>query len=194
MIKRALVLLTLTLVFMMASCKRGEQPASTSSSGTAGYGFGDKKAAAAKALPEGIEVGTRLPAYAATSLDGSKFDLQGKRGKVVLLNAWATWCGPCRFEIPELQRMQNQYASKGFEVIGVSLDEGDVDGVKNFVGEQKVTYPIVLDPEQKLANLLQISVLPTTVLLDRDGKIVWKKMGAIFENDAELKKAIESAL
>jgi thiol-disulfide isomerase/thioredoxin len=136
-----------------------------------------------------------MPEYAAMYLDGSKFDLAAKRDKLVLLNVWATWCGPCRYEIPELQKLHEQYAPRGLEVIGVSVDESGVEPVRSFVAEQKkMAYPIVLDAEGKIANLLQTTVLPTSVLVDHKGRIVWKKYGAIMEGDEELKKAIEAAL
>ena len=128
-------------------------------------------------------------------LDGSKFDLASKRDKVVLLNLWATWCGPCRYEIPELQTIHAKYAPKGFEVIGVSVDESGVESVRDFIKEQKkMTYPVVVDADGKITNILETSVLPTSVLLDRTGKIVWKKYGAIMEGDPELKQAIEKTL
>ncbi len=193
--KKAALALTLSLVFV-AACKRGEQPATGTAASTAGYGK-DKpqtRSAATSTAPVGIEVGSTMPEYSAMWLDGSKFELAAKRDKVVLLNIWATWCGPCRYEIPELERLHTQYASKGFEVIGVSVDEGGPDVVKQFVTEQKITYPIALDPEGKIANLMNTSVLPTTVLIGRDGRILWKKMMVVTENDEELKKAIESAL
>lgn len=142
----------------------------------------------------GNEVGFYLPEYSAAKLDGSKFDLEQERGKVVLLNLWATWCGPCRYEIPELQRIHDRYASRGFAVIGVSVDESGVESVREFVEEQNMTYPVVLDAEGKLATILQTSVLPTTVLVDKGGRILWKKYGLIREGDPELQKAIETAL
>ncbi len=194
--KKIALLLTMT-VALAAACKRAEQPVTGSGAGTTA---GDQdpnatpKPGTQAQAAVGIDVGSTMPEYSALWLDGSKFELASRREKVVLLNIWATWCGPCRYEIPELQRMHDAFASKGFEVIGVSVDESGVESVKQFVGEQKMSYPIALDPEGKLATLLQTSVLPTTVLLDRSGKIVWKKYGAIFENDAELKKAIEDAL
>ncbi|HEX6099535.1 MAG TPA: TlpA disulfide reductase family protein [Thermoanaerobaculia bacterium] len=177
------VLLLLLVVVVIAGCKRGEKP----------FGGGGGKAATATA-PTGTEVGMQLPDYAAMYTDGTKFDLAGRRGKVVLLNLWATWCGPCRFEIPELQRIHDAYAARGFEVVGVSVDESGVESVKQFIDEQKMRYPVVLDPQGKLATVLQTSVLPTSVLLDRNGKIVWKKYGAIFEKDQELDAAIKKAL
>lgn len=127
-------------------------------------------------------------------LDGSRFDLATRKGTVVLLNVWATWCGPCRHEIPELQAIHDKYKPQGFEVIGVSVDESGVDSVKQFAVEQKMTYPVAIDAEGKIADLLQTSVLPTSVLIDRQGKIVWKKFGAVLPNDVELTQAIEAAL
>lgn len=162
----------------VAACKRGETPQKTP----------------AAATTTGTEVGAAIPEYSAMNLDGTKFDLAGRRGKVVLLNVWATWCGPCVYEIPELQRIHDLYAARGFEVVGVSVDEGGIEPVKQFVDGKKMRYPIALDPQGKLASLLQTSVLPTSVLVDRTGKILWKKYGAILEHDAELDAAIQKAL
>ena len=177
----------LVLVVVIAGCKRGETPAGSASRG------GAAKTATA-ATTTGIEVGSTMPDYSAMNLDGTKFDLAGRRGKVVLLNVWATWCGPCVFEIPELQRIHDAYAARGFEVVGVSGDESGVESVKQFMDEKKMRYPVALDPQGQLANLLQTTVLPTSVLVDRSGKIIWKKYGAIFENDQELDEAIKKAL
>jgi thiol-disulfide isomerase/thioredoxin len=183
------ILVLLVTVVALSGCKRGEKPLADND--------GKKPATTTAAAPQtttGTEVGSNMPEYSATNLDGSKFELAARREKVVLLNVWATWCGPCRYEIPELQRIHNENASRGFEVVGVSVDESGVESVKQFVDEYKMTYPVTLDPQGKLANILQTSVLPTSVLLDRNGKIVWKKYGAILENDEELKAAIEAAL
>jgi cytochrome c biogenesis protein CcmG, thiol:disulfide interchange protein DsbE len=140
------------------------------------------------------DVGDPMPAYSATYLDGKTMNIAGEKGNVVFLNVWATWCGPCRFETPELQTLQNQYAASGLKVIGVSVDEGDTEPVKTFVAEQKITYPIAVDPEGRIANLVQTTVLPTSLLIDRTGKIVWRQIGAIMPNDAKLKAAVEKAV
>lgn len=145
-------------------------------------------------LPAGTEVGSRMPRYTAKLLDGSTFDTSAERGNVVLLNLWATWCPPCRYEIPELQAMHDRLKSRNFKVVGVSVDEGATDEVRNFVREQSMTYLVAHDAEANLANLLDTSVLPTSILIDRYGKIVWRKMGAVEQNDAELVKALEKAL
>ena len=185
--KLALVLLLIAVL----SCRKGEE-----ATGTAGHTDPNTRGAspAPAATATGTDVGSTLPEYSAMWLDGSKFELAKRRENVVLLNVWATWCGPCRYEIPELQALHDRYKDRKFEVIGVSVDESGVDAVKEFVEQQKMTYPVALDAEGKLANLLQTSVLPTTVLLDREGKIVWKRFGAILPNDQELTKAIEATL
>jgi cytochrome c biogenesis protein CcmG, thiol:disulfide interchange protein DsbE len=153
-----------------------------------------KRGEEAAAAPS-TDVGATMPPYQATMLDGTPFDLSAERGKkVVFLNLWATWCGPCRFEIPELEKMHAKYAARGFEVVGVSVDEGGAEAVKPFVKEQPIGYPIALDPNVKIANILQTTVLPTSVLIDRDGKIVWRRIGALMGPDATLDAAIEKAL
>jgi thiol-disulfide isomerase/thioredoxin len=140
------------------------------------------------------DVGDPMPPYSAKYLDGKPMTIAAEKGNVVFLNVWATWCGPCRFETPELQSLQTQYAAKGLKVIGVSVDEGETDAVKTFVAEQKITYPIAVDPEGRIANLVQTTVLPTSLLIDRSGKIVWRQIGAILPNDAKLKAAVEKAV
>jgi cytochrome c biogenesis protein CcmG/thiol:disulfide interchange protein DsbE len=186
------------MVFAIVSCKRGEKKTfgfnTTTTSATSTTGTQPETAGAAEPA-EAAAVGTAMPAYTATYLDGTKFDMAARRHNVVLLNVWATWCGPCVYEIPELQQIHEQYGPRGFEVIGASLDEGGADEVRQFIADQKkMTYPIVLDPEGKIAALLETGVLPTTVLVDRSGRVVWKKYGAIMPGDEELKKAIEKAV
>jgi peroxiredoxin len=187
------ILGVIAIAAALAACGKREE-AVTATTTAAGTTAPQPAQASPAPTTTGPNVGQLMPAYTAKRLDGSAFDLAGERNKVVLLNVWATWCGPCRFEIPELQTAQNAYASRGFEVVGVSVDEGAPEAVKEFVDAQKMTYPIVLDPEGKVAALLDASVLPTTVLIDRQGRIVWKKIGAIMPKDDELTKAIEKAL
>lgn len=182
------ILLALSLTLVLAGCRRAETPEGGSAAG------GARSPATTRTATVGTEVGSVLPEYTAAWLDGSRFDLAERRGRTVLVNLWATWCPPCRAEIPELQRLHDRYGANGFEVIGVSVDEGGVETVRQFVGERKVTYPIIIDPEGKLASILQTSVLPTSLLLDRQGKIVWKHYGAVREDDPELRKAIEGAV
>ena len=142
------------------------------------------------------EVGDMMPGYAAPYLkDASTFRLEGEKGNVVFVNVWATWCGPCRNEIPELQRLHDKYAQQGFKVIGISIDDGPPDDVKTYVKEAKITYPIALDQQSHIANVLQTTQLPTSVILDKKGRIVWRKIGAVTPNEvSEVEAVIEKAL
>jgi len=153
-----------------------------------------KSASESATAPGEVGVGSTMPPYTAAMLDGGTFDVAAERGHVVLLNVWATWCGPCRYEIPALEKLHQKYGGRGFKVIGISIDEGESQPVKQFVTDNAVRYPVALDPDGKAANLFQTSVIPTSVLIDRKGKVIWKKYGAIDENEEPLAKAIEAAL
>ena len=190
LMRRLAVLLALLLTF--AACNRKETAAGND--GVRPVAQTASTATTAPATATGIDVGSLMPPYTANNLDGTPFDLATKRNSVVLVNIWATWCGPCRYEIPELQAIHDRFKPRGFEVIGVSVDEGAPETVRAFAAERKMTYPIVLDPRGSLADTLQTGLLPTTVLVDRNGKIVWKKLGAIMPGDQELLEAIEAAL
>jgi thiol-disulfide isomerase/thioredoxin len=195
---RKLVSVSLAAVVLLAACKRGEKAAPATTSGTYANATTTEAQPANSGAPTSasgaLDVGSAMPEYSATALDGSKFELASHRDKVVLLNIWATWCGPCRFEIPELQTLQAKYAARGFEVVGISVDESGVDSVRQFVDQNKMTYPIAIDAEGRIAGMFQTSVLPTSAIVDRTGRVIWKKYGAIEPNDAALRKAIEKAL
>jgi thiol-disulfide isomerase/thioredoxin len=193
-------LATLCAVVLAAACAKHEtQPVNPAKPATSATSSTSPVSKTAKEPPAEVasartDVGDPMPAYTAKYLDGKPLDLATEKGNVIFLNVWATWCGPCRFETPELQALQTQYAGKGLKVIGVSVDEGETAAVKTFVTEQKITYPIAVDPEGRIANLLQTTVLPTSLLLDRKGKIVWRQIGAIMPNDAKLKAAVEKSV
>ena len=191
---RILVLLATALVFAACSKSETKQPAPGAPAAQATAPAATATTPATETAEAGTDVGAVMPAYSAAMLDGSKFDVAAERGNVLLLNVWATWCGPCRYEIPELQKLHGRYAAQKFKVIGVSIDDTGEEGVRQFVNENKIDYPVALDAEARLANIFQTSVLPTTVLIDRTGKIVWKKYGLIESGDKALTDAIEAAL
>ncbi len=195
---KSAMIVTLSAMLAFAGCSRFDETAvkapPASATAPAAAAQATDTIAPATGTVAGVDVGATMPAYEARKLEGGSFDVAAERGNVLLLNVWATWCGPCRYEIPELGKLHAKYAAQRFKVIGVSIDEGDEAAVKKFVAENEVNYPVVLDPEAKLASLFETSVLPTTVLLDRQGKIVWKKYGAIEAGEAELARAIEMAI
>lgn len=145
--------------------------------------------------PTTVEVGNVAPAYAATTLAGDKTSLGKLRGKVVLLNVWATWCVPCREEVPYLESLYQRETARGFEVIGVSVDaRGSENAIADFQRDFKMTYPIWLDPDQNVQALYRALGVPASYLIDRDGVLRWQKLGAIRSNDPMLIQALELAL
>ena len=116
------------------------------------------------------------PDFSLKTLDGQEITLSRLRGKVILIDFWATWCGPCRESIPHLIHLHNTYQAKGFEVIGLSQDKGDVETVRNFVKSLDIPYPIAMSPEE-VSRSFGVSALPTAFLVDREGRIQQKMLG-----------------
>ncbi len=108
--------------------------------------------------------------FTLADLGGKIWTLKELRGKVVLLNFWATWCPPCRKEMPDLETLNQQFKDQGLVILAIS-DE-DAGKVKPFIAQQKVTYPILLDPGRKVNELFQIEGIPKTFVYDRNGKLV----------------------
>lgn len=145
--------------------------------------------------PARVDIGLPVPAYSALSLSGDSVSLAAQRGKVVLLNVWATWCHPCRDEIPELQAIHEKYAARGLELVGVSVDtESADDAIRAFARDFRMTYPIWRDPGERVSAQFHIVGVPTTFLIDREGVLRWRKTGPIKPGDAALTRALEQAL
>jgi cytochrome c-type biogenesis protein len=142
-----------------------------------------------------VDIGLPAPAYSATNMAGDSVSLESQRGKVVLLNVWATWCHPCRDEIPELRRIHAIYAPRGMELIGVSVDaDGNDDGIRAFMREFEMAYPVWRDPGEDVSARFLVVGVPATFLVDRQGVLRWRKTGPIQQGDTSLTNAIERAL
>lgn len=141
------------------------------------------------------EIGAPAPEYVAETLDGDSVRLADLQGRVVLLNVWATWCPPCREEIPALQEIHERFSPQGFEVLGVSIDgRSERENVRRFMSEMKVTYPLWHDADDLISNRFQIIGMPTTFLIGRNGKILWRHIGPVTADDPLLHEAVERAL
>jgi len=119
----------------------------------------------------GVEAKPRVPRYALTALDGTPISPDALRGKVVLVNFWATWCLPCRVEMPLLQRMSERHRDAGLVVVGLSVDRGDEDAVRSFLRERNVTYRVAMvgaDVERAFGG---VRGYPTSILIDRGGVV-----------------------
>jgi cytochrome c biogenesis protein CcmG, thiol:disulfide interchange protein DsbE len=135
------------------------------------------------------------PAYSAVSLEGDSVSLAELRGHPVLLNVWATWCAPCRVEIPELQALHEQHADRGLRVVGVTVDSRAASGdVRQFIQEFGMTYDIWWDPDHTVLSLFGGAGVPLTVLVDREGIVAWRHLGMFQREDPELTAALERAL
>ena len=146
-------------------------------------------------MPARVDIGLPAPAYVSQTLSGDSISLASMRDKVVLLNVWATWCHPCRTEIPELRAIQERYKDRGLELVGVSVDaEGNDEGIREFMKEFDMQYPVWRDPGEHVSTQFLVIGVPATFLIDRKGILRWRKTGPIAPNDTSLSGAIERAI
>jgi thiol-disulfide isomerase/thioredoxin len=137
--------------------------------------------------------GAAAPDFQLTSIDGRQVKLSDFKGKAVVLNFWATWCAPCKIEIPWFVELQKQYGPQGLEIVGVDMDDSPTaDTIGKFAREQGINYTVLLGTE-KVADLYGgAEALPTTFYIGRDGKIVARAFGLI--GHGEIERNIQAAL
>lgn len=122
-------------------------------------------------------VATVAPDFTLESLDGKSIKLSDLRGKAVLLNFWATWCGPCKIEMPWFVEMQKEYAAQGFQVVGVAMDDSSKEDIAKFARDMGVNYPVLIGKEAVGEAYGGVPALPETFFIARDGKIVDRIIG-----------------
>lgn len=123
------------------------------------------------------------PGWTAKDLEGRPQSLADLRGKVVLIDFWATWCAPCRAEIPEYIALQAKHGADGLVVLGMSLDTLPTEAVRDFVRKAGINYPVIVT-DSEIAEAYNVQVLPTTVLIDREGRVRHRKEGAMRDAEA----------
>jgi peroxiredoxin len=153
-------------------------------------------AAGCAADVRGVEVGDRAPQFSAIDLAGHDVSLEDHLGEVVLLNIWATWCGPCRVEMPPIQASYDRYKDQGFTVLAVSIDRGPryEEKVGDFAEEYGLDFPILLDPDGRVTEVFRTVGVPETFVLGRDGRIVKRLIGATDWNSPGHQALIEELL
>jgi peroxiredoxin len=139
-----------------------------------------------------MEIAKLAPSWELQDLDGKTVHSADFAGKVIVLDFWATWCPPCRGEIPGFIALQKKYAAQGFAVVGVSVDEAGLKTVKAFAEKKGINYPVVLTDSKIVAAYGGIDGLPTTFIIDRSGHIVKQHMG--FTEEAEIENEIKPLL
>jgi peroxiredoxin len=118
------------------------------------------------------------PDFELARAQGGRAGLAEQRGRVVLLNFWATWCAPCRAELPALQALQRSLAADGLAVVAVSVDAGPSEAVARFAAGRGLDFPVLLDPGEDVARRYGVGAYPTSVVIDRQGRIVHRAPGA----------------
>jgi cytochrome c biogenesis protein CcmG/thiol:disulfide interchange protein DsbE len=149
-------------------------------------------------------MGKPAPAFALEDLSGKTVSLSSYKGKAVLINFWATWCGPCKIETPWLIELRNKYAGQGFEIIGISTEGDDLKkddkagwskdkaAIAKFVQQEKVPYPMLVDGDSLSQAYGGLDAMPTSFFVDRNGTVVAAQMGLTSESDIEsnIKKSL----
>ncbi len=126
-----------------------------------------------------VEVGSVAPDFRAVDLaTNDTVQLRSYRGQVVLLNVWATWCQPCRVEMPSIQRLHDSFGRQGLRVLAVSIDEQDADVVREFQRSYELTFDILHDRSRAIERVYQTTGVPETFVINREGRIVKKMIGA----------------
>jgi peroxiredoxin len=148
-----------------------------------------RPAAPPAAAPDQHDVAAPLSAPA---LDGKTVSLADFKGKVVLVDFWATWCDPCREEIPDLVKLQARLKDKGFTILGVSMDERGAAAVNKFTAKQPISYPVILNGGERAPKGWVVPGLPTAYLVGRDGTVLKRWFGE--KDPAELEAAVNAAL
>jgi thiol-disulfide isomerase/thioredoxin len=147
---------------------------------------------AAKSAPAATRV---APALALPRLGGGSAAIE--KGKVTVVDFWATWCGPCRVSMPRIQKVWREYQPKGVDLYSVDTDDpggGREDAVREFLLENQLTFPVVLD-DGRAASAFAIANLPTMLVIDRDGRVVWDHVGALTAGrEEELRGILDRAL
>lgn len=110
------------------------------------------------------------PDFTLRQIDGPSLRLGEQRGRVVMVNFWATWCGPCRVELPQLAKLHDRYRGSGFVLLGVNIDE-DPNAARTLAGKLGLKFPVLLDTDKKVVAAYDLNAMPATVLIDKDGRV-----------------------
>jgi thiol-disulfide isomerase/thioredoxin len=144
-------------------------------------------------LASALEAGGRQPEIGLTDLRGSRIDLASLKGKVVIIDFWASWCAPCKEEMPVLERLYKKYKDRGFVVVGISVDQ-ELANVRSFLKQLPVSFPIVHDADHKVADRFKPPRMPSSYVVDRKGIVRYVHAGFRSEDGAKLEAEVQALL
>lgn len=150
--------------------------------------------------PPPMKAGTVAPLFSTRTVDGKRLTLKSLRGKVVLIDMWATWCGPCRLVTPILEALHRKYGHKGLKVIGMSMDDSNSSSrVRPFQKANKLTYTMAVSPDAnaKIAEKYNVESLPSIILIDQKGIVRWSQLGintVLKDEEKELNQRVSALL
>jgi peroxiredoxin len=142
---------------------------------------------------QAVEANTPAPDFTLHAMAGPNTRLQELRGKVVMVNFWATWCGPCRQEMPHLNRLHEKYSRSGFVLLGVNVDD-DPRNAAAVAAKLGIQFPVLLDTDKKISDKYELQTMPSTFLIDRDGKVRYVHRGYLSGYEEQYEKQIRELL
>ncbi|HKW82866.1 MAG TPA: TlpA disulfide reductase family protein [Burkholderiaceae bacterium] len=145
------------------------------------------------AAVEAIAPAAAAPDFTLRTMNGPNLRLAEQRGRVVMVNFWATWCGPCRQEMPHLNRLYEKYRASGFVLLGVNVDD-DTRNAAELATKLGLKFPVLLDTDKGVSKLYDLSTMPSTVLIDRDGKVRYVHRGYLTGYEDTYDKQIRELL
>jgi peroxiredoxin len=140
-----------------------------------------------------LEPGQKAPDFTLKNLQGQNLNLVEQRGQIILINFWASWCGPCRKEMPVLQKLHDKYQDLGVAVWGVNVEQENQAG-RDFLAGLNLSFPIFFDQTNKISETYQVEAMPTTVIVDRDGKVRYVFKGYKSGYEKKYAKAIKKLI
>ncbi len=140
-----------------------------------------------------LDVGSTAPDFTLKSRSGENIKLSEQRGDVVMINFWASWCAPCRQEMPLLEELHDRYADLGFTLLGVNVEE-DSSAALDLLKEIPVTFPVLFDSRNDVSKRYNVVAMPTTVILDRDGNVRYVHKGYLPGYEDEYRKQIKELI